>query len=93
VSIFGKEYDIKGDSNEAYIKSLAAYVDSVMREISARTGTISPSRLAILTALNIADEMFKDRQRLKELTEKLGQELGKALDSMSKKPETSGDAE
>jgi len=81
VSIFDKEYEVKGSSDEGYIGTLAAYVDSIMRDIASRTGTPSSGRIAILAALNVADEMFKERQRFKESIEKLDQELERALES------------
>jgi len=79
VSIFGRDYNIKGSSNDDYIKTLAAHVDSVMREIADKTGPLSSSRIAILAALNIADEMHKERQRFRELADELARELEEVL--------------
>ena len=60
VSIFGRDYNIRGGSDSEYIRKLAAHVDSVMRDIADKTGSLSSGRVAILAALNIADEMFKE---------------------------------
>jgi len=59
VDIFGNEYVIKGDGNPEYTKEVAAYVDSKMREISVVTSNVSSLKVAILTALNLADEVYK----------------------------------
>jgi cell division protein ZapA len=83
VSIFGREYNVKGGSDEEYIKSLAAHVDSVMRDIAEKTGVLSSGRVAILAALNIADEMFKERQRFTEMTDELTKKLEGVLSSDS----------
>ena len=79
VSIFGREYNIRGGSDEEYIKDLAAYVDSVMKDIADKAGAISSGRIAILAALNIADEMHKERQQFEERIDELAQKLEAAL--------------
>jgi len=62
VEIFGREYRIKGVADEAYIQNVARYVDDKMKEMSRGTSLPSQDRLAILAALNIADELFQVRQ-------------------------------
>ena len=79
VSIFGRDYNIRGGSDSEYIRTVAAHVDSVMRDIADKTGSLSSGRIAILAALNIADEMLKDRQRFNEFANELAQELGDVL--------------
>ena len=79
VSIFGRDYNVKGGSDEEYIKTLAAHVDSIMRDVAERTGALSSGRVAILAALNIADEMHKERQHFREFADELAQKLGEAL--------------
>ncbi|HLH05881.1 MAG TPA: cell division protein ZapA [Terriglobales bacterium] len=55
VEIFDQSYSLRGTDAE-YIQKLAAFVDSKMRAVSAQTSTIDTLRLAVLAALNIADE-------------------------------------
>ena len=85
VIIFGKDYEIKGHQDEEYIQTLASYVNSTMQNIATQTGTISLERIAILTALNIADEMHKERQQFDEYIQKLEQELQDALNAVIEK--------
>lgn len=80
VSIFGRDYNVRGGSDDEYIRMLAEHVDSVMRDIADKSGTLSSGRIAILAALNIADEMFKERQHFKEFADQLAQRLGETLD-------------
>jgi len=75
VTIFGRDYNIRGGSDEEYIRTLAGHVDKVMHDIADKAGAISSGRIAILAALNIADDMFKERQNFKELTDELAQKL------------------
>ena len=62
VEIFGREYKIKGVANSDYIHNVARYVDEKMKEVSQGSTLPSQDRLAILAALNIADELFQQRE-------------------------------
>src|ERR1700723_872809 len=55
VEIFDQAYNLRGSDAE-YILKLAEYVDSKMRAVAQATNTIDTVRLAVLAALNIADE-------------------------------------
>jgi cell division protein ZapA len=62
VEIFGLTFRVaSGDATPAYIQLLAYYVDEKMRTIASATKAMSLNRTAILTALNIADDLFKLR--------------------------------
>lgn len=66
VEILGETYTIRGDGDLEYIAKVAKYVDKKMQEIVSKTSTISTSKVAILVALNIADELFRTKRLLKE---------------------------
>ena len=55
VEIFDQAYNLRGSDPE-YMLKLAEYVDSKMRAVAEATNTIDTVRLAVLAALNIADE-------------------------------------
>lgn len=55
VEIFDQGYNLRGTDPD-YILKLAEYVDTKMRAVSQQTHTVDTSRLAVLAALNIADE-------------------------------------
>ena len=60
VVIHGREYPIRSDEDEEYVQRVASYVDSKMKEISDSNRPFpSPMAIAVLAALNIADELFK----------------------------------
>jgi len=63
VEIFDQAYNLRG-SDPDYILKLAEYVDSKMRAVATATNTIDTVRLAVLAALNIADEyhLLKKKQ-------------------------------
>jgi cell division protein ZapA len=83
VEIYGQSYNLRGEGESGYIQDLAAYVDRKMREVSEATSTVDSLKVAILAALNIADELFRCREvtqaRAGELAERAG-ELERLLD-------------
>jgi cell division protein ZapA len=56
VEIYGQSYNLRGEGETGYIQDLASYVDHKMREVSEATATVDSLKVAILAALNIADE-------------------------------------
>jgi len=63
VEIFDQAYNLRGSDAE-YILKLAEYVDSKMRAVAEATNTIDTVRLAVLAALNIADEYHLLKKKL-----------------------------
>jgi len=55
VEIYDQTYHLRGVDPQ-YITKLAEFVDSKMRSVAEQTSTIDSLRLAVLAALNIADE-------------------------------------
>jgi len=93
IKVFGQTYTVKTDAAEDYIQEVARYVNEKMDEVLKKTRSVSTMNVAILTALNIADDLLKERERKnallrevemksKDLAEKIdikigGKELGK----------------
>ncbi len=74
VRLFGREYSIRGHGNKKYIQTLADFIKERANEIQRQASVISTLDLAILTLVNVADEMFQYKlakeQTIKELEEK-----------------------
>lgn len=66
VAIYDQVYHLRGVDPE-YIEQLAAMVDHKMRAVSAEGGTVDSLRVAVLAALNIADELSSLRESYNEL--------------------------
>jgi len=86
VKIFGQEFTIKGEDTAEYVEGLADFVDKKMREVAAASSVITSHKVAILTAINIADELFRLRKEkeeaeaaLRERVENLGGRLDRVL--------------
>lgn len=62
MEIAGQRYPVRSGLDPAYVGELASYVDQKMRAASDAAPTIDMLGLAILVALNLADEYFRARQ-------------------------------
>jgi cell division protein ZapA len=86
VEIFGQTYAVRAGTDPGYVERLAAYVDGQMQEISRSSGAVDSVRIAVLAALNIADECFRVRGQVEEAekgakarADRLARELAAAL--------------
>jgi cell division protein ZapA len=66
VEIFGQTYAVQAGADPGYVESVASYVDHQMREVSRSSGAVDSVRIAVLAALNIADELFRARSEGRE---------------------------
>ncbi|MGQ9844312.1 MAG: cell division protein ZapA [Spirochaetota bacterium] len=62
VTIMGQIYTIEGDASSDYIARVADYVSSKMEDVASGLTNASPLQIAILAALNIADELFQVKE-------------------------------
>jgi cell division protein ZapA len=63
VEIYGQTYNVRGEGDPNYLTELARFVDTRMREVAAQVATVDPLKIAILAALNIADEFSRSRKK------------------------------
>ena len=85
VEIHGQRYPIRSALEPDYVARLATYVDEKMRAAADSTPTGDSLRLAVLAALNIADELFRCRDATDERNGRLAErteELERMLDRM-----------
>jgi len=81
VEIFDQGYNLRG-SDPDYILKLAEYVDAKMRAVAEQTNTIDTVRLAVLAALNIADEFHLLKRRAEGGTTNYRQRANKLVDAL-----------
>ncbi|NQT79041.1 MAG: cell division protein ZapA [Candidatus Aminicenantes bacterium] len=74
IEIYGQKHKIrvKGEEDEKYISRLTSYVDQKMREVAVKSNSADTSKIAVLAALNIADEYFLNQKKLEQLSEVIG---------------------
>jgi cell division protein ZapA len=87
VEIFGAVYSVRGSDDDGHLQGLADLVDRKMREVARHVSTGDTARIAILTALNLADELFRiqgqqegERVEIREKVAVLTEELTRALE-------------
>lgn len=81
LKIMEQEYVLIGEEEEEYYLDLAQKVDNIMREISKSNNRYNLTMVAVLTALNLADALYKTQSQLSETSEKL-----ESLQSEMQKP-------
>lgn len=82
VEILGQKFTISSDADEGYMLKVADYVDGKMQELMRSPRTVTKSNVAMLAALNIADEFHRLQDaheailnRLDQLSKKLSMTL------------------
>jgi cell division protein ZapA len=66
VKIFNSEYNLQGE-NPAEVEKVASYVDNVMQRINFESPNQSVETIAIVSALNIAENLFKEKKVVQEI--------------------------
>jgi cell division protein ZapA len=79
VQIAGQRFALRGDDDERAMRDMAAYVDSRMKELQKQTRTADTQSLAVLAALQITEELFKERRALADLKKRIRERSGALL--------------
>jgi len=75
VVIYDQEYFMRGALDKEYIQRLAKYLDVKMRAIAGRRRTVDSLRVAVLAALNIADEYHQVKAKYEETTQRVDEKV------------------
>ena len=90
IEIYDQSYNVNSaGQNEEQLKELAAYVDGKMREVAQATRMVDSVKVAVLAALNIADELFTLRGRQQEIDGPLRKRVEKCVALVEKALEQS----
>ena len=84
IQIYGKTYSLKSSSSEVDAEEVAAYVDSRMKELANVRGKTSTLDLAILAALNIAQELMELKNQAGAKEEAEGEKLRQLVEALDK---------
>lgn len=66
VAIYGQRYTVRGEAAPFYVVELARQVDEQMRTLAAGMKAVTPTKAAVLTALNLAHELHQARRLQQE---------------------------
>ena len=84
IKIYGKTYSLKSSSSEVDAEEVAAYVDSRMKELAIARSKTSTLDLAILTALNIAQELMELKNQANSRQEVEGKKIQQLVEALDK---------
>jgi cell division protein ZapA len=87
VEILGREYTVKSDEGEERVKAIADYVNRKIKEVSESGQTVSTLNLAILAALNIANDYFKAVEGQKNFCQSIEARSGRLIAMIDSKIE------
>lgn len=67
VEIFGQQYSIVGQESLSYMRQVASHVDEMMRQVADNNPRLDTTRLAVLSAVNIASDYLKLKREYDEI--------------------------
>lgn len=73
VQVAGQKIRLRGTEDETYIKSVAAYVEEKVEELQNKYPSLSTNNCMVMSALNIADELFQLRQQYADLDHRINE--------------------
>jgi cell division protein ZapA len=96
VEIFGQRLGLRADGDVARLEELARFVDNRMHEVADKSSSVDTVKIAVLTALNIADELFQEREtdqdarqeRIEEQAVRLVSKLEEAMKNRDAREQT-----
>jgi cell division protein ZapA len=80
VRIFNSEYNLQGENSEK-VERISDYVDGIMNRINTESPNQSEETIAVVSALNIAEDYFREKEARLEIEK----ELSQLLDEISTK--------
>ena len=88
IQIYGKTYSLKSSYDQVSMEEVAAYVDAKMRELAAARSKTSSADLAVLAALNIAQELI-ELQKQNDANDKSHEEkIGRMIEALEDEIQT-----
>jgi cell division protein ZapA len=84
VQIAGVKYSLKTDEDDRWVKSVASFVDAKIRDAQKHTRTVDTQAVAVLTALQIAEELFTERRETLELRKSIREKSQSLLDYLER---------
>lgn len=80
VHIAGQRYVLRSDADDGYVQRVAELVDERFRTVQRTTRQVATHRVAILTALQLADDLLQERQKRSTLRTKVRDRSRRMLD-------------
>ena len=82
IEVYGHRYTIRGEAEESYVRELAQQLDERMRGLATKMKNVTPMQLAVLTAINLTNELNQALKRQQEHTDDLNRRAAGLIDSI-----------
>jgi len=79
VEIFGEKYTLRADGDPEHIERVAQYVDGKFSEVAKSSPTLPPNKMAMLTSLNIADELIRLEEEKERIERSILSKVGELI--------------
>ena len=89
VEIYGQRYAIRGEADDAYVRRLAHFVDDHMKHLAEGMKTATPSKLAVLTAINLAHQFFESEKKRAQGEDDVDRRMATLMESIEEQVPTS----
>ena len=83
VTIFNQTFRVRSGDNPEYVHELARYVDEKMSEVAEQTPTVDTLKIAILAALNIADDYISTREELEQFERRVSESTSRLTELLA----------
>ena len=83
VTIFNQTFRVRSGDNPEYVHELARYVDEKMSELAEQTLTVDTLKIAILAALNIADDYISTREELEQFERRVAESTSRLTELLA----------
>ena len=80
LNILGKEYSIKSNLEEKSLNQISEYLNHKVTEVLKTTKTVATNNILILTAMNIANDYFQEKNLNEEIIAKVDTKSDKLID-------------
>ena len=82
IEVYGHRYTIRGEAEESYVRELAQQLDERMRILATKMKNVTPMQLAVLTAINLTNELNQALKQQQEHTDDLNRRAEGLIDSI-----------
>ncbi len=89
VKILGQRYKMKSEEGQEYIEKLAQFVNEKIKDIQRNTKNVATQNLAVLAAINIADNLFKNQERENQAKREVRERIRRILKMIRKSDDSS----
>ncbi|MCX5905648.1 MAG: cell division protein ZapA [Deltaproteobacteria bacterium] len=90
IEILGREYFVKSNEGEERVKEIGDYVNRKIKEIAEGSKTVSTLNVAILVALNIAEDYFKAMEDQQQFENNIARKTSQIVDMINMQMESFG---